>query len=333
LNTPPPDLPVETIRAALQHSWDIEPSTLDYAALGFGSHHWIATDDAQRRWFVTVDELDMKPWLADDVDAAFDALARCYAIPARLVDGGLAFVRAPITATDGTIVERISARHAICVQRWLDGRGHNWGDFDSDSERDGALACLAELHDSTDAVRDLACIETFDIPAREHLDAVLDARAAVWADGPLTEPARAAITENAVELRHALDAYDDLVRNAGRDGWVITHGEPHAANWVITTASPVLIDWDTPLLAPRERDLARVIGGDIDDAGPYLDATGVDLNPDLLLLYLLWWDLKDVACYVDVLRQPHHDTADTRKMLLGLERSSRFSESFPGLLD
>jgi aminoglycoside phosphotransferase (APT) family kinase protein len=36
---------------------------------------------------------------------------------------------------------------------------------------------------------------------------------------------------------------------------VLTHGEPHAANTIKTDSGLVLIDWDSALIAPRERDL------------------------------------------------------------------------------
>lgn len=330
MNTPPPDLSVDAVATAIRDRWGIDAATLDYAALGFGSHHWRATDTDGARWFVTVDELDMKPWIGTDTDTTFANLVHCYGLPHRLAGHGLGFVRPPLVSRDATVVERLDDRYALSVYAWVEGRTHRFGDFDDDDDRDAVLARLASLHDRTSAVGDFPLIETFDIPLRVQLDRVIAKDDTIWMEGPLTEPARAAVAENIVELRHALDAYDDLVRRATSADFVITHGEPHAANWVITADGPVLIDWDTPMLAPRERDLARVVGADIGDAAAY-GPTPIDA--DLLLLYLLWWDLKDVACYLGILCNAHPDTEDTRKMLLGLERSSRFGESFPGLLD
>ena len=39
--------------------WSFEAETLDYAPVGFGSYHWVATDAAGRRVFVTVDDLEI----------------------------------------------------------------------------------------------------------------------------------------------------------------------------------------------------------------------------------------------------------------------------------
>jgi len=58
--------------------------------------------------------------------------------------------------------------------------------------------------------------------------------------------------------------YDALVVSVGasREPMVITHGEPHRANTIVTTAGVALIDWDTALLARRERDLWMLIDED-----------------------------------------------------------------------
>ena len=40
----------------------------------------------------------------------------------------------------------------------------------------------------------------------------------------------------------------------------MTHGEPHRGNIVVTDAGVVLVDWDTCLLAPPERDVWLVAG-------------------------------------------------------------------------
>lgn len=41
-----------------------------------------------------------------------------------------------------------------------------------------------------------------------------------------------------------------------RSGWVITHGEPNAANMLWSANGDLfLIDWDTVAIGPRERDL------------------------------------------------------------------------------
>jgi spectinomycin phosphotransferase len=59
----------------------------------------------------------------------------------------------------------------------------------------------------------------------------------------------------------------------------------------------LLIDWDTVLIAPPERDFAMV-----DNSG----------DPDALALYHQWWDLAEICEYVERFRRPHVDDEDHR---------------------
>src|ERR1700761_2475826 len=51
------------LRLALADGWRIQAAALRDAPVGGGSYHWEVRDRAARRWFVTVDDLDDKPWL------------------------------------------------------------------------------------------------------------------------------------------------------------------------------------------------------------------------------------------------------------------------------
>ena len=99
---------------------------------------------------------------------------------------------------------------------------------------------------------------------------------------------------------------------------VLTHGEPHSGNTMRTAGGWRLIDWETALLAPPERDLWS-FGPDI--AETYRAATGVPLLPAMLELYRLRWDICDVAVAADRFQDPHPGTADddeTWAILAGL---------------
>jgi hypothetical protein len=58
--------------------------------------------------------------------------------------------------------------------------------------------------------------------------------------------------------RDLLAWYDSLVEEVldSRAEWVVTHGEPYGPNLVESdTGQSLLLDWDSALQAPRERDL------------------------------------------------------------------------------
>ena len=59
VRTQPGDLPADELARVLFEHWAIGTATLDYLPIGFGSHHWdvVAADE---RWFLTVDDLDLK---------------------------------------------------------------------------------------------------------------------------------------------------------------------------------------------------------------------------------------------------------------------------------
>ena len=67
VRTPPDDLAEAELVALLAEAWDLRGVELEHAPVGFGSHHWVATDPSGVRRFVTVDEVG---------EAASSALSR-----------------------------------------------------------------------------------------------------------------------------------------------------------------------------------------------------------------------------------------------------------------
>ena len=94
---------------------------------------------------------------------------------------------------------------------------------------------------------------------------------------------------------------------------VLTHGEPHAGNTLLTAGGWVLIDWDTALSGPPERDLWSLDPGDGTILDAYADLTGVVPRTDLLGLYRLRWDIADIAMDVGRFRRPHAGSAEDSK--------------------
>lgn len=65
--TPPTDLSDSDLEEAIGHAWGVPVASLEYHAVGFGSHHWVATDNQGLRHFVTVDELSSESHFGDEV--------------------------------------------------------------------------------------------------------------------------------------------------------------------------------------------------------------------------------------------------------------------------
>ncbi|HWD78238.1 MAG TPA: phosphotransferase, partial [Kribbella sp.] len=113
-----------------------------------------------------------------------------------------------------------------------------------------------------------------------------------------------------------LERYDALVREveAADEPWVVTHGEPHSANVVRTNGEMRLVDWETVRLAPRERDLVGVLGGPADVLPAYQSEAGlVSPRAAAMELFDAWWPLAEIASYVQLFRQPHVDSEDSKE--------------------
>jgi spectinomycin phosphotransferase len=90
---------------------------------------------------------------------------------------------------------------------------------------------------------------------------------------------------------------------------VLTHGEPHPGNLLRAGGRWLLIDWETALVAPPERDLWPG-NGSFRDA--YVRRGGRDVRPEVIELYRLRWRLSEIALYTALFRGEHGDTEDER---------------------
>jgi spectinomycin phosphotransferase len=144
--------------------------------------------------------------------------------------------------------------------------------------------------------------------------ALTDALAALdtpWTSGPLAEPARSLLAKRAQELEVALQEYDALAASVRgtSDSWVLTHGEPHRGNVIVGAEGALfLVDWDTTLVAPRERDLQIVLDEKLSGWDEYASVVGdVPLDPEALDLYQRRWELADIAIFVRLFRRAHEE--------------------------
>lgn len=306
VNTPP-RLDPEIVRAALRRHWGLGGFSLEYAKVGFGSHHWIARDADGGRHFVTVDDLT-KPRFGSESGSMFASLERAFRAARALRDGGLEFVVAPLPSASGAVLHHASDEFSIAVFPFLDGDAGRYGEYESESRRQAVIDRVRRLHGSTELVEDVAGREDFVLPGRAALDQALCDLDVPWTGGPYAERARHLFRRRGGDVREALSLYDGLVADArsSAEPWVITHGEPHRGNVVWTADGPQLIDWDTALIAPPARDFWML--------EPF--RAGEDRA---LTLYRLWWELAEIGIYVAEFREPHAETEDMAQSWRNLE--------------
>ena len=291
--TPPDDLTDDELLATLRSGWDLDPHQLRYAAVGFGSHHWILTERSGRRWFVTSDVV-ARPGSEARLQAALDT---CYQLRHR---AGLDFVVAPVHRPDGGLLGRVG-RHLVAVYRYLECASAR------SPSTDELVAMIVAVH-RVGSVRDTTPVEDFMIMERGALSDALDP-GRTPAPGPYGRDFVELLDHHRGALERAFTDYDRLADRLRSDttDWVITHGEPKPDNTMITEDGPVLIDWDTVRLAPPERDVWMT-----DAAETYQQQSGRVIDPEIIDFYRLRWDLDDLANYSAWFTATHQATPDTK---------------------
>jgi hypothetical protein len=311
--TPPDGVTEAALAPMLERWWGLAAASVQYQAVGWGSHHWEVTDTAARRWFVTLDELEHKRQSADEpLTAGFGRLRAALAAARDLRDGGAGFVVAPVPTADGEPVARVSDGFGVAVYPFIDGQRFEWGEFSSPAHRLGVLGLVATVHTAPAAARRHARADDYAVLHRDDLEAACAPAGDALDCGPYARPAALLMKQHAAPVGRLLARYDSLVRQARSQGTaaVLTHGEPHPGNTMLTADGWLLIDWDTALVAPPERDLWSLDPGDGTILEAYARATGVRPQPYLLDLYRLQWDLADVAVEVSRFRRPHAGSID-----------------------
>jgi hypothetical protein len=310
----PDDLDGDALRGALARGWGIGVAAMEYLPVGWGSHHWDVRDEAGGRWFVTVDELENKRVSdAESVDDGFARLRASLLSAVALREAGCAFVVAPLPGDGGEPAVGFGGRFAVAAYPFVDGMRSHGGEWTPEA-RAGTLAMVAAVHMAPAWVRRDALADDFGVPFRGLTEAACDG----WSPaetGPHTAAVARLLREHAAPLRRWLDRYDGLVAVArehrGRE--VLTHGEPHPGNIMRTGGGWRLIDWDTVLVAPPERDLWGMDAGDGSLFERYAGLTGVTPLPELLELYRLGWDIKDIAYDTAQFFRPHSGGANATK--------------------
>jgi aminoglycoside phosphotransferase (APT) family kinase protein len=310
----PVELAEDALASALAHRWKVAVTSMVYRPVGFGSHHWEILDVTGTRWFVTVDDLETKRMTeGEPLSQAHDRLRSALAAARALQDHGYAFVVAPVPTIDGEPLARVDEKFGLALYPFVDGQTFDWEDFTEPSQRRAVLDMVVAVHTAPSTARQHARVDDFAIPYRDEVEVALDEGRGNSDLGPYAQPTALLLTENAAPIRRLRDRYDEHARQAQLSRAVLTHGEPHPGNTMLTGDGWRLIDWDTALVAPPERDLWTLDPGDGSHLAAYAEATGVTPLSFTIELYRIRWDLTEIAEYVSRFRRPHPGNHDDDK--------------------
>jgi spectinomycin phosphotransferase len=293
---------LEALTAELAAGWGVAVRELEYLPIGFGAHHWrLITSWPGGDLFGAAHDLDLVG-RGSSRSARLSVLSRALSTAAWLEGaGGLDFVLGPVVDHAGNPVRQFAERFALSVYPWIDGEPA------SDPSGVETARLVAGLHRVTPRLpRGLIAVEDFYLPHRHALEDALDHLDSPWTTGPYAEPARERLRQHLAGVRSLLSLYDDLTGQArgAESEWVLTHGEPVGPNLLRTRDGHLrLVDWDSVLVAPRERDLWELPRGDALTA--YVDVTHCPVDDRRLRLYTAWYSLAEIAVYLAVFRAPH----------------------------
>lgn len=280
MREPPAGVDDGDVLDVIRRHWAPSADAVAHLPLGFGAHHWVASQAGRPLLFVTLDGLGTRHDLA--------SLGATYAAAGALAAAGLEVVHAGL---EPWVVPLGGG--ALSATPWLDGARPDTLDVAT------TTAVLGRLH-AADPPAGLRRWRPLVGPGLA--DDLADRVRRPWDAGPLGERARTAIAARSSVIAAWTAAYHRHARDADHRPWVVTHGEPAEHNQLLTPAGLRLVDWESMLLAPAERDLRAVAAGD----------------PAMLEMFDLEWRLDEVSQYADRFEAPHAGTTDDEVALGGL---------------
>jgi spectinomycin phosphotransferase len=309
-----PDLQDEKILACLEADFGLRVVRLTFLPLGADMNTAVYRAIAA----------DKVPYFVKLRSGPFDEITVC--VPRFLSDQGIARIIPPLPTRNGELWADLNAFRLI-LYPFVEGQNarevaltdRQWADFGAGLKAihtvvlPGTLKRVVPQEDYTPRWRDtvrtfLARVvqDTFDEPVAVELAAFLMARRGEVLD----------LVGRSERLAGALQARAPDV--------VLCHSDPHASNVVVDAHDHLyIVDWDNPILAPKERDL-MFIGGAQGFAGHtpeeeealfYRGYGRTEIDPEALAYYRYERIVVDIAVYCEQLLSSNEGGEDREQAL------------------
>lgn len=290
----PHDLPDAVIVARLQDAFGISPSRLEFLPLGNDSASFVYRAEADgQAFFVKArkDEVDGPP----------------VTVPRFLHEYGISQVVAPLSTSDGRLWAPLQGEYRLLVYPFLHTRSvMDAGMPEAKWEEFGGI--LRRIHDVPVPPELAAALrrETFTPYWGEMMRAVQAQVDAGGQDDPIAAELAAFWRSRQADVDFIRERVETLGR-ALQDGLLplaLCHTDIHTANILIDGDGGLhIVDWDAPMLAPRERDLIYLVrnhSGPVavspSEEAAFLRGYGnVTLNPVAFAYYRYGWIGADVT--------------------------------------
>lgn len=265
--------------------WDDRADAVEHLPVGWGAHHWRVDVTGEPTLFLTLD-IDLPRHTLASLEAAYSSAAAL----------DLDFVWPSLPTRRGAYVVPLRSRKAS-VTGWLDG-----------SRPAESVAELPDLLARLHAAQPPPGARTWSTEVEPLLgDRLRDLLPQDWS-GPLGPAARQLVVEHLSQVGGWAREHERLLALADPSTYVVTHGEPHVRNQWVARGRTWLIDWESLVLAPRERDLATLVH----------EGRDVDHDPRMLRLFDLEWRLGEIWSFAQWLQGPHVGDDDDHTALGGL---------------
>jgi spectinomycin phosphotransferase len=295
-----PDLPDERIMACLQDAYGLPVVQVEFLPLGA---------DVNTAVYRVVAE-DETPYFVKLRGGVFDETS--VALPRFLGDLGIRQIIAPLATQTGQLWASLDAFKVI-LYPFVEGQDgyevdlsdRHWGDFGT---------ALKRIHtaDLPPALFRRIQPETYPAQGRESVKTFLER----VEHGAFDDPVAAKL---AAFLKAKRDEILDLVGRAERlaqvllarsPGFVLCHSDIHAGNILMDADDAFyIVDWDNPILAPKERDLMSIGAGLMgawrtpqeEEALFYPGYGPTQIDPFALAYYRYERIVQDIAAYCEQL--------------------------------
>jgi spectinomycin phosphotransferase len=316
-----PNIKDETLIACLRERYDVSVATLEFLPLG---HDWKAG-------VYRVCASGGATYLAKVRQETIDEAS--VAIPHYLKDHGLAQVVAPLHTRTNELWTCVED-YALLLYPFIEGQsGMMAGLTDQQWIEYGAV--LRRIH-STPLPDDLLASvpkETF-VPNPDIDSVVQELLATIeprqYAD-PYQNELAAFWNERRAEIQHLVDRAQALGRalQAAPPEFVLCHADIHTANLLLDADGRLcVIDWDQPIMAPKERDLLFVVDTPIGlleakprQEGLFFKGYGATEVDWLALAYYRYeWAVQDIGGFAELVFLHEDASEETKAEALSISR-------------
>ena len=291
-----PGLDVERISACLDANYDLQLTSVAFLPIGYDPHaavYEVVSRDGTTRFLKVRFGPVHEPSLL---------------VPRALIDLGVRNVLAPLRTRSSNLWCPLDGYpgYSVVLYPFVRGESAMVAGLSDDQWREFG-STLRDVHASNlgERLRGRLPVETFSLPS-----AALVRRLSTLVDETGFESAAAARLaafwrEHAEQIRRMLARAESLGRSLRSRpfDYVLCHADIHAANVLVGVDGRIhLIDWDGPLIAPRERDLLFVVGSKIARAvkpreeALFFEGYGpVGIDPDAIVYYRYERIVEDIG--------------------------------------